>query len=95
MGTRSFLGVKSDRGVLLTTHPLLAPRYNYTSTLLWATTVPATGLLYIFIALHKNEFRTAYSEKEGCLHTAPHILMPALHTGVQKRKDVCTQIHSF
>ena len=50
MGTGSFPGVKSGRGVLLTTHPLLVPRSwksSYTSTPLWAITGPVTGLLYL------------------------------------------------
>jgi hypothetical protein len=32
-------------------------------------------------ALHRNEVRTAYSEKEGCLHIASLILTSALNTG--------------
>ena len=32
MGTGSFPGVKSGQGVTLTTHPLLVPWSNYTST---------------------------------------------------------------
>jgi hypothetical protein len=52
MGTGSFSGVKSGRGVLLTTHPLLATsswksRDTPPSTF-WGTTGPATGLLYLF-----------------------------------------------
>ena len=50
MGTGSFTGVKCGRGVLLTTHPLLAPRSwkgRAISLLpLWAATRPVTGLLY-------------------------------------------------
>jgi len=45
-------GVKCGRGVTLTPHPLLAPRsweeQSYTSTPLWATTGPVTGLLYLY-----------------------------------------------
>ena len=41
MGTRSFPGVKCDRGVLLTTHPLLVPRSWKSRAIplptLWAT----------------------------------------------------------
>ena len=50
MGTGSFPGVKCGRGVLLTTHPLLAPRsWKRWATPLppppfWATTGPVTGL---------------------------------------------------
>jgi len=51
MGTGSFPGVKCGRGVLLTTHLLLAPRSwkSRATTLppLWATTGPVTGLLYL------------------------------------------------
>ena len=51
MGTGSFPGVNCDRGVLLSPHPLLAPRslveYSYTSTPLRATTEPVTGILYL------------------------------------------------
>ena len=52
MGARSFLGVKCGQGVALTTHALLAPRSWKSRALplppLWATTVPTTGLLYIY-----------------------------------------------
>ena len=50
MGTGSFPGVKCGRGVLLTTHPLLAPRSWKDRAIplppLWATNRPVTGLLY-------------------------------------------------
>jgi len=50
MGTGSFPGVKCGRGMLLTTHPLLAPRSWKGRAIplppLWATTGPVTGLLY-------------------------------------------------
>jgi hypothetical protein len=52
MCTRSFLRVKLGRGVLLTTHPLLAPRSwksSYNSTSIWATTGPVTGLLLYLV----------------------------------------------
>jgi len=50
MGTGSFPGVKCGRGVLLTTHPLLAP-WSWKGRAiplppLWATNRPVTGLLY-------------------------------------------------
>ena len=54
--TGSFPGVKCGRGVLLTTHPLLAPRSWKSAAIplpphpLWATTGPVTGLLYLFIS---------------------------------------------
>jgi hypothetical protein len=51
MGTGSFPGVKCGRGVLLTTHPLLAARSWKSRAIplppLWATTRPVTGLLYL------------------------------------------------
>ena len=47
MGTRSFPGVKYGQGVLLTTHPLLAPRSWNSRAIplptLWATTRPVAG----------------------------------------------------
>ena len=50
MGTRSFPGVKCGWSMLLTTHPLLAPRSWKSRDIplptLWATTGPVTGLLY-------------------------------------------------
>ena len=50
MGTGSFPGVKCGRGILLTTHPLLAPKSWKSRAIplppLWATTRPITGLLY-------------------------------------------------
>jgi len=51
MGTGSFLGVEYRQGVLLTTHPLLAPRSWKSRAILlptlWATTGPVTGTLYL------------------------------------------------
>jgi hypothetical protein len=50
MGTGSFPEVKCGWGVLLTTHPLLAPRSWKGRAIpllpLWATNRPVTGLLY-------------------------------------------------
>ena len=55
MGTVSFPGVKYGRGVLLTTHPLLAPRsWKSRATplpTLWATIGPVTGTLYLYLLL--------------------------------------------
>ena len=52
MGNGSFPRVKSGRGVLLTTHPLLVPRSWKSRAIplptLWATTGPVTGALYPF-----------------------------------------------
>jgi hypothetical protein len=52
MGAGSFPGVKCGRGVLLTTHPLLAPRSWKSRAIplppVWATTGPVTGLLYLY-----------------------------------------------
>ena len=49
MGTGSFPGVKCDRGVLLTTHPLssaaVMEEYSYTSTHPLGHTGPVTGSL--------------------------------------------------
>jgi hypothetical protein len=51
MGTVSFPRVNCGRGVLLTTHPLVAPRSWKSRAIplptLWATTGPVTGLLYL------------------------------------------------
>ena len=51
MGTESFPGVKSGRGVLLTTHPLLVQRSWRSRAIalptLWATTGPVTGALHL------------------------------------------------
>jgi hypothetical protein len=57
MGTGSFPEVKCGRSLLLTTHPLLAPRSWNSKVIplhhpppppLWATTGHVTGLLYFF-----------------------------------------------
>ena len=57
MGTRSFLGVKYDRGMLLTTHPLLVPRSWKRRAIplptLWATTGPVMGTLH-FTHIQQN-----------------------------------------
>jgi len=54
MGTGSFPGVKCGRGVLLTTHLLLAPRSWKGRAIplppLWATIRPVTGLLYLYVS---------------------------------------------
>ena len=63
-GYRVFPGAKYDRGVLLTTHPLLVP-WSWKSraippTTLWATTGPVTGTLYLStmpVLLKFNEIR--------------------------------------
>ena len=53
MGTGSYPEVKYDRDVLLTTHPLLAPRSWKSRAIplptLWATTRPVIGLLYLYL----------------------------------------------
>ena len=55
MGTGSFPGVKSGRGVLLITHPLLVPRSwknrPIPLTTLQAKNGPVTGTLYLYIYL--------------------------------------------
>ena len=56
MGTESFPGVKSGRGVPLSTHPLLVP-WSWKGIAihlptLWATTGPVSGTLYLFIFLY-------------------------------------------
>jgi len=59
MGTGSFQGVKSGRGVLLTTNRLLVPRSWKRRAIplptLWATTGPVTGTLPIIIG-HTNSY---------------------------------------
>jgi len=61
MGTGSFPGLKCDRGVLLTTHPLLAPRSWKCRAIplppLWATNRPVTGLLYFFYCVFRPVLR--------------------------------------
>jgi len=63
MGTGSFQGVKSGRGVLLTTHPLLVPRSWKSRVIpvptLWATSGPVTGTLYV--TFNKNAVCDNYS----------------------------------
>ena len=58
MGTGSFPGVKYDRGVLLTTHPLLVPRSWKSRAIplptLWATTGLVMGTLYLFYLIRTN-----------------------------------------
>jgi len=58
MVTGSFPGAKYGRGVLPTTHPLLVP-WSWKSRAislptLWATTVPVTGILYIYSPLKER-----------------------------------------
>jgi hypothetical protein len=70
MGTVSFPGVNCGRGVLLTTHPLLAPRSWKSRAIplpslppppVWATTGPVTGLLYLY---RTNKFNKDNTELE-------------------------------
>ena len=57
MGTGSFPGVKCGRGVLLTTHSLLALRSwksrAISLPIIWVTTGPVTGTLYLFMSFKK------------------------------------------
>ena len=59
MGTGSFPGVKCGRGVLLTTHPLLASRSWKSRAIplppLWVTTGPVTGMLYLYLYVLNGE----------------------------------------
>jgi hypothetical protein len=59
-GYRVLPGVKCGGGVLLTTHPLLAPRswksIAITLAPLWVTTGPVTRLLYLYpLSLHMQQ----------------------------------------
>jgi len=63
MGIGSFPGVKSVRGVLLTTHPILVP-WSWKSRAiplptLWATLGPVTGSLYLHLFLHPHWILTS------------------------------------
>jgi len=53
MGTGFFPGLKYGRGVLLTTHTLLVPRSWKSRAkplpILWTTTRPVRGTLYLFL----------------------------------------------
>ena len=64
MGTRSFPGVKYGRGVLLTTHPLLVPRSWKSRAIplpiLWATTRPVTGTLYLYLYVQFSTYTISY-----------------------------------
>ena len=75
MGTGSFPGVKCGRGVLLTTHPLLAPRSWKGSAIplppLWATTRPVTELLYFYSSPAAYSSQTMYQEERGFV---PHLI---------------------
>ena len=63
MGTGTFPGVKCGQGVLLTTHPLLAPRSLKSRAIplppLWATTGPVTGLLYLYLFMSQGQVEVA------------------------------------
>ena len=54
MGTGSFPGLKSSRGVMLTTNPLLVPRSWKNRAIplptLWATAGPVTATPYLYLA---------------------------------------------
>ena len=60
MGTGPFPGVKYGRGVLLTTHPFLVPRSWKSRAIflhiLWATTRPVTGTLYLTLDTNGHEY---------------------------------------
>jgi hypothetical protein len=65
MGTGSFPGIKYGRGVLLTTHPFLVPRSwksrAITLPILWATTGPVRGTLYLYIFHHYAGYLQLYA----------------------------------
>ena len=69
MGTGSFPGVKYDRGVLLTTHPLLVPRSWKSRAIplptLRATTGPVTGTLYLY--LYQSPVHRSFITQEACI----------------------------
>ena len=59
MGSGSFPGVKYGRAVLLTTNPLLVPRFWRSRAIplaaVWATTGSVTGTLYLFLSTVRLE----------------------------------------
>jgi len=67
MGTGPFPGVKYDRGVLLTTHPLLVQRSWKSRAIplptLWATTRPVTGTLLLIYYTYASTY--LYSKVPG------------------------------
>ena len=77
MGSGSFPAVKCGRDVLLTTHPLLAPRSWKGSAIplppLWATTRPVTGLLY-FTVLYIVNFNKIFNSLKDCGKYMYHLL---------------------
>jgi len=58
MGTGSYPGIKYDREVLVTIHPLLVPRsWNNTAISLpnlWATPRLVTGTLYLYFTFYMS-----------------------------------------
>jgi hypothetical protein len=93
MGTGSFPGVKYDRGVLLTTHPLLVSwswkiRAIVLPTL-WATTGPVTGKhththKHTHINTHTNT-HNKHTHKQTHTHT---------HTQTQTKKHTHKHTHA-
>ena len=76
MGTGFFPRVKCGRGVLLTTHPLLALRSWKSRAIplptLWATTGPVTGSLYLLFIFRNVLFtwkRRRPAERVSARHT--------------------------
>ena len=73
MGTGSFPGVKYGRGVLLTTHPLLAPRSWKNRAIplptLWATIGPVTGTLYLYSICFRQVHCPSSGVSQHCIHT--------------------------
>jgi len=86
MDTGSFPEVKCDRGVLLTTHPLLVPRPWKSRTIslptLWATAVPVKGSLCLLLLPYLG-FRVLYITRSP----------PYRFTSLSAQGPTCAVIH--
>jgi len=70
MGTGSFLGVKSGRGVTLNPRLLLVPRSGKSRAItlptLWATNGPVTGTLYLYLTSKRTQCSVVRKAKGLC-----------------------------
>ena len=80
MGTGSFLGVKSSRGIMLTPHPLLVP---------W----PRTSKLYLYSPYRPYGLYRASVPVQRCTLPLPIPLLPLWAVGPVQSVSACTTVH--
>ena len=94
MGTGSFPGVKSGRGVLLTPHPLLVP-WSWKGRAIslpnfWTTIGPVTGTLYLYQKTTTQGRNQGVQKKKFSVPWIFHILGARWHLLVLPEEEIVT-----